>query len=858
MQNEVGRLRREFREGRVELLRPGAGAIPCRELLERNTELVDGIVKEIYKVSCGAADKAIGRTPHSGLAIVATGGYGRRELNPFSDIDIAFVPSEEEDPWVENAVHVAFRLVMDVFLSFREVRVGYSYRPVSEVSTWDLTTKTALLDARHLCGDLHLSEALDFLLRQNLSALDLALEIQRGGPESRTRPHSLYSVEPNLKEGPGSLRDLHRGRWIYQLLLGVDGSRLAAALKKRKFLPASQLAEVEAAAEWLWQARNWLHLAAGKRSDVLINNYQDRIAKELGDMGAQEWLSRHYAHAESLAFFRDSAVRRALEGPVNLGGVHLQDGTLRLQTREGARDLGSAVKLFHLSQRYEIAINLEDLELLEQSRNEQVEVANPSPTESWAFLNILNEGREVASTLRSLCRYGLLDRFVPDFTELMRFVPPDPAHRYTVGEHSLKIIEYLEDLKIGADPAGQRFSELMAQCPHFDVLCLAALLHDAGKRVPGEGHSESGARLAEEVASRLELAPEKKALLELLVRHHLFLVRTSRLQDLKSSGVIQNVAEKFPSLDALRHLYVFTYVDTRAVAEKNWTSMDYRDLEELYQKTQSFLAGRSQEETAPEAVEDRIVQIRRKLSVTDKPHEEEALRKHSDSMPASYILNTPLDEIVLHVHLLNRLEAEKVVLDIYNRPGEDFSELTVCTFDEPQPGLLAKITGVLYGCDSDIVRAQVFTMKKEPPVVLDTLWIRASGTQVSENRARRIQSALKDILMGSRTVEQFLRAAGKHPPGGILLESLELRNDLSEEHTVVHVVARDLQGLLYLMTRALSRSGLHVHSAKVATWSARAENNFYVTTLTGGQIPSDELQQWKTHLTQMFRGLSAE
>jgi [protein-PII] uridylyltransferase len=198
------------------------------------------------------------------------------------------------------------------------------------------------------------------------------------------------------------------------------------------------------------------------------------------------------------------------------------------------------------------------------------------------------------------------------------------------------------------------------------------------------------------------------------------------------------------------------------------------------------------------------------------------------------------------------------VLDIYNRPGDDFSELTVCTYDDPQPGLLAKITGVLYGCTADIQKAQVYTMESARPIVLDTLWLRSAGMQVSENRAHRVRSALKEVLTGARSVEQFLKAGGKHPPSGVLLESVELRNDLSEEHTVVHVIARDLQGLLYLMTRALSRSGLHIHSAKVATWAARAENNFYVTTLTGGQIPDDELSQWKEHLSRMFRGISAE
>lgn len=855
MQNEIGRLRRKFRDGRAELFRQEARSAPCLELFERNTELVDDVVSDIYTVSCKFADKEAPRTARSGLAIVATGGYGRKELNAFSDVDIAFIPSEEEDPWVEAAVHMAFRLVMDVFLSFREIRVGYAYRPIAEVSTWDIVTKTALLDARHLCGDRYLTEALEFQLRQNLSPLDLTLEMQlreaKNGPAKIT---SMYSVEPNLKEGPGSLRDLHRGRWIYKLLLGVGDSELVQALEKRKYFSPSAIAEVQRAAEWFWQARNWLHLVTGKRSDVLINNYQDRIARELGGITNQEWLLRHYAHAETLAFFRDGAVLRALEGPVNLGGVSLNHGTLHLKEKDGTRDMSAAVRLFHLSQRFSVPVGLEELEVLEKSRQQQANLSTPTREECWAFLNILNEGRQVAGTLRCLCRYGLLDRFISNFSEVMRFVPPDPAHRYTVGEHSLKIIEHLEELRLREDSAGQHFSELLSQCSHFDVLCLAALLHDAGKRLPGESHSETGVKLAADVASGLELAPDKRELLELLVRHHLLLVRTSRLQDLKSLAVIQGVAEKFPNVDALRHLYVFTYVDTRAVAEKNWTSMDYRDLEELYQKVQSVLTGRSPEEAVPEAVEDRIGQIRRTLAASAKPYEEEAIRQHCDSMPASYVLNTPLDEIAFHIQLVSRLAEEKVVLDIYNRPGDDFSELTVCAYDDPQPGLLAKITGVLYGCDTDIHKAQVFTMKRERPVVLDTLWIRSAGMQISENRARRIRMALKEILTAARTVEMYLKGVGKHPPSAIPLESVELRNDLSEEHTVVHVIARDLQGLLYLMTRALSRSGLHIHSAKVATWAARAENNFYVTTITGGQIPDQELLPWKDHLTRMFRG----
>jgi [protein-PII] uridylyltransferase len=223
-------------------------------------------------------------------------------------------------------------------------------------------------------------------------------------------------------------------------------------------------------------------------------------------------------------------------------------------------------------------------------------------------------------------------------------------------------------------------------------------------------------------------------------------------------------------------------------------------------------------------------------------------------MPAGYVLNTPLEEIAFHLQLLDRLDAEGVVLDVYNRPGDDYSELTICTLDDPRPGMLAKIAGVLYGCNVDIAKAQAFTMKKEKPVVLDTLWIRCNGMQISESKARRVRSVLKDVLTGIRTVEHFLEQAGKTPPNGIALDAIDLRNDLSEEHTVVHIVAGDLQGLLYLMTRSLSRRGLDIHSAKITTWNARAENNFYVTTITGGRIPDRDLHAWTNELARALRG----
>lgn len=847
MQREIEHLQRKFREGRSELFRQVSWASSICNLLREHALLVDNLLQEIYEISCRYSECETPRTQHSGLAVIATGGYGRRELNPYSDIDIAFIPSEEEDPWVEAVVHTAFKLVMDVFLSLRDVHVGYSFRPVSEASTWDLTTKTALLDLRYICGDFALAEELGRRIREALSPLDLMLETPLSSDgRQRDRSPSIYSVEPNLKEGPGSLRDLHQGRWIFKLLLGVEGSDIAGVSDRQR-------AEVQEAANWFWRVRTWLHLATGKRSDVLITNYQDRIARELNGCSAQDWLLKHLAHAETLARFREAAVRTLLQGPLKINGVRLENGTLHLG--EDCSRPDSAIRLFRLSQRYEIPVSLQELKRLGEAREQALEIREASSDEIWAFNEILGESRNVAATLRTLLQFGIMDRFIPRFSEMMRFVPPDPAHRHTVGEHSIRIVEHLERLRSGRDSYGRRFTDLLSQCPHFDMLCLAALIHDAGKLLPGNDHCATGAELAKSVAARLNLAPEKREVLDILVRQHLLLVRTARLQDLSSPSVIQKVVDQIPSMDALRHLYVFTYVDTCAVAENNWTSMDDRGLEDLYKKMQDCFARTAEAAGAP-ALGDRISLIRKKLAALHGSKNEAAVLKHCETMPASYVLNTSMDEIAFHLQLLERLEKEDIVLDVYNRPGDDYSELTVCTYDDPKPGMLAKITGVLYGCNIDIRSAQAFTMEKERPVVLDTLWIRSGGMQISENRARKIRTALKEVLTGAKTIEQFLREAGKTPPGGLVLDGIDLRNDLSEEHTVVHIVARDLQGLLYIMTRSLSRCGLHIHSAKIATWNARAENNFYVTALTGGQIPDTDLPGWTDQLVRVLQGIT--
>jgi [protein-PII] uridylyltransferase len=852
IQKEIKRLQHKFREGREELFNRIEWTSPSHDFLEAHAALVDDILRDIYKNSCRLADREVRRTINSTIAIVATGGYGRKELNPYSDIDIAFLPPDEEDPWVEAVVHSAFKLVMDVFLSLRDIHVGYSFRPIKEASSWNVPIKTALLDLRYICGNRILADRMEMRIRELLSPLDIMLETSDGKGRGLWEKFSIYSVEPNLKEGPGSLRILHRARWIFKLLLGAKNDTLESALQTRAGVSEQQIEEVRDATDWFLKARTWLHLKAHRLSEVLINNYQDQIARDFCDCPAQEWLSKHIAHAEILERFRKSAVRTLMQGPYKIDGCLLQNGALNFQ--DGNAVSNSAVFLFHASQRYSIPLSLKAQKELEESHKKILEESKPTHEEAYAFHEIFCERGDIASTLRALVQCGVIDRFVPDFSHVMRYVPPESSHSYTVGEHSIKMIEHLERLRSGPEKGDRRYADLLSRCSHFDMLCLAALLHDTGKLLPGTDHSETSAELAKDVAARLNLAPEKREILDILVRHHRLLVRTARLQDLKSTSVLQIVGDRVPNIDILRHLYVFAYIDASAVSDTNWTSMDDLYLDDLYKKMGEYYSRTDIEDDDSTAVENRISLIRKRLAALHPSENDKAVMEHCDAMPAGYVLNTPLREISSHIRLLERLETEEMVIDIYNRPGDDHSELTLCAYDDPRPGILAKMAGVLYGCGVDIHKTQVFTMEKERPIVLDTLWIQFNGMQISENKARRIQKSLKEVLTDAKTIDQFLADNGKIPPESITLDKIDLRNDLSEEHTVVNILAHDLQGLLFIVARCLSRSGFDIHTAKIATWSGRCELNFYVTAPESGQIHASDLQSWKEKVSRILNG----
>jgi [protein-PII] uridylyltransferase len=436
---------------------------------------------------------------------------------------------------------------------------------------------------------------------------------------------------------------------------------------------------------------------------------------------------------------------------------------------------------------------------------------------------------------------GILGWLLPEMGEIMNLIPYDPSHEYTVGQHTLYVTQHLDSLRSADGSEEMRdLRQIMGELPHPEQLYLAALLHDAGKTTDDRPHSETGEELALEVCRRLRWEESAAANVAFLVRHHLLMAEVSRLRDLNLEETITEFTSMVDDLDRLNMLYLLTYADTNAVGPGVWTQVKGRFLRDLHRRAERVLAQEEAEEFDDAALARTRRRLLKELSVENLSPDE--IAEHVERMPAPYILNTSLNEMALHIGFVRRVRQGVPVIDFHDERDSTFTEVTICTLDDPEPGLLSKIAGVLYAADLDVHSAQVFTRVaprldgEERPaqggperIAIDTLYVDFRGRQLTPGKRKEIASNLTAVLTGQIRVEEVLQKRRKSPEIGGPVERLTLRNDLSETYTVVEVSCADPRATLYRASGALSALRWDIHSARVSLSKNRSIASFYVT-----------------------------
>ena len=820
------------------------------DLLAHNTSLVDAVLRRLFHL---AIHRAGPNEEAPALAIIATGGYGRRELAPFSDVDVTFVPAREDDSYLNILIKDMFQMVMDVFLYGANLKVGYAYRLLGDLGRLDHQTQTTLLDARFLCGDRALFQEFRAEFRAHLLTADFLFQkwAERQGVLAKHGGDQVYGVEPNIKEGAGGLRDIQNAEWMGEALCRVSLSRLWPALVEQEIVTPEDAARIGAARDFLLCARCALHIASGEPRDILTSERQEAVAALLRypdtpEVPAVEAFMRDYfAHASQSRRIARKVITRCLDSELPLGlGLVSRRRVLFVSDPDAAgRDPAFPLHVAELAQAYGLAVS----GALEEDA-ERYLAAHPMPEDpamaGRVLARLLTSGRGVADTLDRLEELGALAWLIPEFGPLMTLIPYDAAHDYTVGAHSLRVARTLENLK--TDGRSPEYRRIMGEVAKPETLFLAALIHDIGKQWPEGSHAVTGAECAARICERLGWDAERQGKVVFLVRNHLLMAETSRLRDLALEETTREFVRHVPDMDALNMLYLLTYADTNAVGEGVWTEVKGRFLSELYSRSESLLAAPVTEDGAalPAFVPDLKRQrerIRKGLAQHNLPTD--IILEHTRNLPAQYLLNTPLEEMYLHIAMIGRLrETYAPAVDFKHEFGADYTEMTLCAYDDPRPGLLAKITGVLYAHDVNLHTAQVFTREASVRIAIDTLWIDYRGKPLSAHKRAEVQESLRRVLLGEVGVGALLQSH-KKPLKEQTIYSASIDDQASERFSLLEVSAPDETGVVYRLARAISVMDWNIHAARLSVWGSRARDAFYITNLDAQKVPAADVSR---------------
>ena len=713
------------------------------------------------------------------LSLVATGGYGRRELAPFSDIDITVVPEEADSPVLDEALRSLFRALHQTLGGDFKLEIGYAYRLISDVAGLDAVTRTGLLDMRPVAGSQRVYNALADAFWESMPSGEFVLaKMTERVTATRRFNDSPLSIEPHLKEGGGGLRAYQASNWI------------RAAIGERAARPDHHYAN-------LLRCRNLLHKVSGRRQDQLTRARQVAICEGFGlDHAAfmREVLDALLHGSDEY----ESTLERLREARFGLSGpVMALRGEARVQSPadpgEAAVGIAVATKL---------GLSVSRLE------NAYLKSVN-GPAAIYAF----STGE---ATLRNLDKCGLIAELLPELDACRTLVPEDSSHAYTVFEHTLRVVGKLD----GADEDAF-LAELKGGVSDVEPLYLAALLHDVGKlnsETEARPHSSIGADLARHVGLRWQLSERTTELVSWLVREHLTMSLFMRIRDVQHPATIAEFAAIVETPERLFMLALLTWADISSVADGAFTAAQYSFLRDLTNRTHDALQGGEPALAEPSIARRRLL---RQLAKADV--DEARVEAFLESLPAYYFTATSPELVRLHMAYADRARDGQITVETNTRLDLSATEVTLCAPDTA--GLLSSVLGVLYAFDLSISGIRACTTETTPPIALDSFTVSFGGRPVPNGTWSQVATILRQVLAGDLNVEKLLRDKGKDPDRRQHVLRYVFRDGNPE---VLEIQAPRGRGMAYRLSRMLRAHGFNILSARVGQWGSHAAAAFYL------------------------------
>ena len=852
----IARIRGFLDDGRAELaaefeLKP-TGEAYC----QGHSALFDSVLSACFDLALSTVERREGPLPmDADLCVVAIGGYGRAHLAPWSDIDLAFVPMIEEHEHIDAIIREMLAVLDELLVPLQHPHVAHSYRPLADLAYIDYQSATALLESRFVAGDMSLYMHLMQAVIASMSPVDFAYFNMLERQEIwNSRRQSLYAVEPLLKTGPGGLRDFHAAVWVAKVVYRLHDWDVLGALRQRGIISERDEKAALAGLEYVLRVRNWLHLHRGTKLDTLHKGYQQDLALALGyrDHGrvaaSEDMMRELYAAMRAMADFSRRLLMVCREERMEfrhgclVERWQLEPGHDTVFTEDPAR----LVELFADAQALDLTMSVRLQRQIVSHAHLVDESVVARRDVGEAMIRVLRPEADVSKTLRQMLNMQILERVLPDFGPLLTFLPSDQAHEYTVGEHSLKVVDELQRLALAPNGEDEKIlSDALAHLQEPEVLIFAGLFHDVGKLDGTGAHSLTGIIRAREAAERLGLQEHQIARVSFLIREHLTMMRTARLKPLQLQDTIEEFVDCLPAedpLDALDMLTLLTYADTRSVGQNVLKDTDRRLLMDLFGKAARWIQERPLLEGG---ASEQAGRARRRLTRAPalKDLDPEVVRAHLERLPVWYAVNTQPAVVAKHIDHLARLShSDGPVIDYHQSLGAKHTEMTLCTTHRPY--LLRDIAGAIaannldiYLCSQEVALAQG---EDVPRQAICTIWLDDFGQSVTQPKRDRLAEDLASVLRGDETVAELLVRRGRGP-ADVVVHSVEVSNEASRQYTVVSIRAADERGLLFRLADTLASEALDIRVAKVTTWRSAAEDAFYVvSTQTGAKLSNEQ------------------
>jgi [protein-PII] uridylyltransferase len=830
---------------------------PVEDLVHARAELVDVVFTEVWRAQALAQA--------GDWALVAVGGYGRGELHPCSDIDILLLVPEAPDAPGRNALERLVTFLWDIGLE-----VGHSVRTVEECaqeSAADVGVMTTLLESRLIAGNAGLVARMrEALAPERIWPVREFFEAKvREQAERHTKAHdTAYNLEPNVKTGPGGLRDIQTIAWVAKRHFGSD---TLDELATHGFLSAAELRRLKQAQAVLWKVRFGLHIVTGRREDRLLFDHQIRLAMMFGyedasyTLAVEQFMQRYYRTVMDVSLLNElllqvfrEAILTESEPPRPLNTrFQVRNGSLEAVNEDVfARTPSALLELFVLLQQNPDIKGVRSSTMRAVARNLWLidEEFRQNPRHHRLFLETLRSPVGVTHELRRMNTYGVLGRYIPAFGRIVGRMQYDLFHAYTVDAHILFVVSNLRRFAIPRyDHELPEASRIMQQLPRAEIAYLAALFHDIAKGRGGD-HSELGGVDAEAFCLEQGLSTYDARLVAWLVRNHLELSVTAQKQDIGDPDVINAFARKVGDESHLDYLYVLTCADVRATNPKLWNSWKASLFHDFYERVRRALRRGLESPIDQEQLVSETQDLARRMLLERGVAASDIEKAWARFSPAYFLQHSP-EEVAWHTRLLADRDAGSDEPVVALDPRSVRGTTAVMIYARARRDGFGRTTAVLDQLGLNVVDARITPTGDGFSLDLYHV-LEDDGAPITDSdRQSEIEQAIWRSLQ--RPDDASFAVSRRAPRQARMFNTptqIALNVDERNRRSVLELTAGDRPGLLCDVGKVLMEERIVLHAAKIMTVGERAEDVFYVTDFDNRPLNAADSQRLRERLMQ--------